>query len=574
MYLKQFNQDQIDEVKRNSDKGYVTCAGKKHLADLIRTIYALRITWNSNYPVAIMHCNELDESFMETIRAMDVFQNIQFVDVCQDATYETVGAEGPAAVKRFRGYFCKAAALVRSPYEHSMMLDLDLVWFKNPDKLFHSPFYTKTGALFFRDRWISHTPSFNTTTLEPDGVIKTLLKNFELFNIQLNSSWVQQQYYANGINPFWKAVAKYWPKGASSEMNPSFYQDSSIVVLQKSRHQGMIAALKKLMLPFEAFNGDQDIYWVAATAAGEPFTFSPYGGAQYGDCYGFMLHYDPDDALSETPEWPTPFYINSEYLVEEHERLTSVGQYYKPTMMRAPVIAANKTFPNLVINWERGHLHEKCSSKIYPFVDAHDYMHRQVLYHQWLVLSVRIKRDDFNLSNALDGKQCLPIMTSSIGRLNELIQDKNIFRPEDCIFMGCPKMPIQLTEKNPEKWKPGIGRICDPIVFRRPHISSIEPPVHVLLDHFSDVYRRPIPGINTPVFEKHQAVHCSFLGWDEHFYLLKNDNQFHEFPDDDTIKSMGFDKAKIRKLPVQECEMLSFGSPLPKLKISSFLSPK
>jgi hypothetical protein len=568
LYGKEYNEEQVQDIQKNKEeRGFVACAGQKHISDLIRTIYALRLTWRSNYPIAIMHCSELDESFMETIYTMDVFKNIQFVDICKSATNENVGVEGAVAVKRLRGYFCKAAALVLSPFEHSMLLDLDLVWFKNPDKMFSSPFYTKTGAFFFRDRWVSHTPSYNLTTMQPVGAVKTLLKNFELMNVTLNSTWVQEQYYANGINPFWKALIPYWPVGQSVPTTASFYQDSSIVVVQKSRHQGMMNVLKKLMLPFEGFNGDQDIYWIAATVAGEPFTFSPYGGGQYGDCYGFMLHMDPDDALGNTPEWPTPFYINSEYLVEDNEKLTTVGEYLKPTMMKANLITANKALPNDLPNWAKPHYAEKCSSEIAPFVPAYEVIHRHVLYHQWLTLTIRIKRDDTNITEAFEkGQQCLPVLTSSFDRLNELVHDPAVFHTEDCTFMGCPKFPFENLEKDPNKWLPGLGRICDPILYHRPHSNEDN---QLALDHYAEIFRKPLPTINTPVFEKHQTIQCSYLGWDDHKYLLGEDNKFHEFPDEITMKKMFYDTGKngngLKKISAEECYRLAIGTPLPKM---------
>jgi hypothetical protein len=579
LYGRNFSTDEIAHFQSDPEgRGYVTCAGKPHVHDLIRTIYALRITWRSNYPIAIMHCSELDDSFMDTIYTMDVFRNIQFVDICQNATVESVGIEGPAAIKRLRGYFCKAAALVSSPFEHTMMLDLDLVWFKSPDKLWKSTFYTKTGALFFRDRWVIHTESYDKSDPpQPVGIVKTLLKNFELFpHIVLNNSWVQEQYYANGISPFWKALIPYWPAGQSVPKTASFYQDSSIVVVQKSRHQGMMDALKKLMLPFEGFNGDQDIYWIAATVAGEPFTFSPYGGGQYGDCYGFMLHMDPDDALGNTPEWPTPFYINSEYLVEDNEKLTTVGEYLKPTMMKANQIVADKALPNNLNNWAKGHRESKCSSQDYTFLPVPEYVHHHVLYQQWLTLTMRIKRDEQNnLTAALDGKQCLPFLVPTFEKLNALIHDKSIFHPEDCVFLGCPVFPFPTisTPSEVEKWHPSVGRICDPIVYHRPHLfqpstTQLSPATMEVLHSMASKYRKPIVGINHPHLDKRQAIKCSYLGWDEHYYLLKQvDNQFHEFPNEDTIKVMGFDKWSIPKLTAEVCDKFQFGTPLPKLHL-------
>ena len=49
-----------------------------------------------------------------------------------------------------------------STYKEVMTVDTDIIWFKNPDKLFDAPLYREAGAMYFRDRFIKG-PSFAET---------------------------------------------------------------------------------------------------------------------------------------------------------------------------------------------------------------------------------------------------------------------------------------------------------------------------------------------------------------------------------------------------------------------------
>jgi hypothetical protein len=50
--------------------------------------------------------------------------------------------------------------------------------------------------------------------------------------------------------------------------------------------------LKKILPSFNLGYGDKEVYWIAATIAGDSFSFEPYLAGTYGDC-GEILHFDP-----------------------------------------------------------------------------------------------------------------------------------------------------------------------------------------------------------------------------------------------------------------------------------------
>lgn len=85
------------------------------------------------------------------------------------------------------------------------------------------------------------------------------------------------------------------------------------------------------------------MYWLAATAAIEPFAFEPHIAGSFGDC-GALLHFDPRVAssasntgvfaaispLSTVAPAPIsqaePFYINAEYLIDV-KKIRQVGDF-------------------------------------------------------------------------------------------------------------------------------------------------------------------------------------------------------------------------------------------------------
>jgi Mannosyltransferase putative len=80
--------------------------------------------------------------------------------------------------------------------------------------------------------------------------------------------------------------------------------------------------------------GDKEIYWIAATIAGENFSFEPYLAGSYGDC-GEILHFDPLSASSEA----APYFLNCQYIADG---LGKVGKNFQ-SLISLPVLATKET---------------------------------------------------------------------------------------------------------------------------------------------------------------------------------------------------------------------------------------
>lgn len=321
------------------------CAGndKPMVASAMYKIKELRTIWNSSLPVTIAHCHELSHKTIADIRRIheqSISQLLRsnegrrplldFVDMCVDA---------PMAKKeRLRGWFCKPAALVMSSYTETLLIDTDTIWFQNPDRLFEAPLYKDTGAMFFRDRAIRFDKD---NTGQERGVVR--LKHVKKFVQEQSailkvkhpgagfeperfSNWdekLSESLYLNGghgANYVWKS---------DFDMNATdlaHVQESSAVILDASRLPRTVQAITEFIPTFSIGYGDKEMYWVAATLAGEDFSFEPYLEGLYGDC-GVVFHFDPSSITREVlkagqiptglPFADMPLYLNGQYAAEK-----------------------------------------------------------------------------------------------------------------------------------------------------------------------------------------------------------------------------------------------------------------
>ena len=138
-----------------TSRGIVVCSGEGEMfIETIAMIEHTRFRSQSNLPITVAHCSELSKDSVAILKSVD---NVNVIDLC-GSEYGQFSSLRP----RLKGFFCKPAALIASPYTHTILADTDVVWFQKPELLFDSPRYVKTGTLFFRDRW---TQTKNKLTL-------------------------------------------------------------------------------------------------------------------------------------------------------------------------------------------------------------------------------------------------------------------------------------------------------------------------------------------------------------------------------------------------------------------------
>lgn len=154
--------DDHTEVSR----GLVICTGEGDI--LLETLALLEHLRRSKktstkLPIVVAHCAELSEQSEKLLLRV---ANVSVLDLCKDKS-NGVGSNDAKFFNSLRskvaGFFCKPAALLASPFQETMLVDSDVVWFMQPDLLFDSLGFKTTGSLFFRDRW-TETKNKHTLT--------------------------------------------------------------------------------------------------------------------------------------------------------------------------------------------------------------------------------------------------------------------------------------------------------------------------------------------------------------------------------------------------------------------------
>lgn len=217
------------------DKGIVMCVGNDDglIAGALFTVQQLRETYHSPLQVSINHCNELSS------KTMSLFTHYKGVTVKNMCNKNTSKQEQT----RLKGWFCKTMALVSSEFKQTMVIDTDVLWFRDPSHLFNNPGYLSSGALFFRDRFLYESP------MEKDGLEMDAVKHFieveSGYSLKINSTVAKVLAESNGINFFWRNA-----QNSTRYRAIRHVQESSVIILDKSRLPKTINVLRRLFLTF------------------------------------------------------------------------------------------------------------------------------------------------------------------------------------------------------------------------------------------------------------------------------------------------------------------------------------
>ena len=252
----------VAQLETNKTRGMMLCAGNRMIHDAVAVVDQTRFIWKSELPITVAHCGELTFESIRLFREM----NVSVLDICAGKKDQMIlGMDNGFAHKRLRSWFCKTAALILSPYEETMIADLDVIWFKKPDVLFDSPAYKSTGSLFFRDR-LTHAST------KPDRSNKVFQNIMEEFigiegHFNMTPKLAEEQLDKNGFNFFWMNLAD------RSKGRYDNFQDSSVILLDRSTHPKTLDVLTRLLPNFNLGYGDKEIYWFATTIAQVVFCF-------------------------------------------------------------------------------------------------------------------------------------------------------------------------------------------------------------------------------------------------------------------------------------------------------------
>ena len=256
-------------------RGIVTCAGDGQVSDVFKLVWTIESVWETKvkkFGFTVAHCSEISQKNINLILQLIPYGNV--VDICdarQIGRSSIFGMNYRQAKKRLQGFYCKVAALIVSPYPETMLLDLDVVFFKSPHLLFHAPAYRETGTLFFRDRVF-----FKDRNGQGGVDINDVNNFFGYYGIHINDTSTYTLLRENGVSLFWN-----YGLGNTDVMQD--YQESSVLLINKVTHPVTMQILEKHIGDFYVGFGDKEFYWIAATVAREPFAFEPHLAGQYGN---------------------------------------------------------------------------------------------------------------------------------------------------------------------------------------------------------------------------------------------------------------------------------------------------
>ena len=134
-------------------------------------------------------------------------------------------------------------ALVSSECQETIVVDTDVLWFKDPSQLFDAPDYLKSGALFFRDRFL------HVSATEKDGLevasVSHFIESESGASIRVNMSVAKELSESNGINFFW-----YHTLNSTKSSAIRHVQESSVIVVDKIRLPKTMRMISRLLHTF------------------------------------------------------------------------------------------------------------------------------------------------------------------------------------------------------------------------------------------------------------------------------------------------------------------------------------
>ncbi len=494
------------------------CAGNHMVKSALAIVEHTRLVLRSSINVTVAHCGELKEDNIDILKA-------EGVDVLNICAFE-FGMDAKKTRGRLRSWFCKAGALLVSPYDETMLVDIDVVWFKNPEVLFESPAYRRTGALFFRDRVTHDEHLENSLHLQ----ILSLIKTEAAFNVTAELAALKASEFGESF--FWRHVVN-----ASAPIYSNF-QDSSVVLLDKSSHPQTLKMLMKLLPTFDLGWGDKEIYWVAATIADEPFSFEPFAAASYADC-GLLMHYDPND--EDDVVNAEPIYINAEWILES---MHSVGDGLALTISNAMLVNSSVGYVNQIMMNERKR--RMCSCEVFGCKPVPRLVDRYLLWMQWQRLSRK--------ATSRKGHDCISIYKRLGPQISEMMREMVV--SGDCPRLGCAFTPIPVNTSL--LWF--SESFCVPISFSE-HPEE-------------DMYDKAVAA-QLPVMPKDLSVDGTLVKDNgKVVYLIANSTR-RAIPDFATFVKLGFDFVNVRKYATELLNLVPLGDPMePYVAEPAVIEPK
>lgn len=256
--LRRKNKEFRHVLPKAIGKGIVICVGADDIYNVKLLITTLRKN-NCQLPILICYAgDELSDGDFKDLSALP------------GVTLSALGPKLDIPLELLRGPQIRAYALIHSPFQETLMIAPDVLFFTNPEYLFSDPNYINSGAMFWRDKkqW---------------GIMK-----------QKTYDWVRR------LIPYRKGDNRILDKKSAD------WQSGDLLLLNKANHLKTLENLWVLTNEWDTvysyLPGDKECYWISAELAKEPYYFVDYYPGAIGEMSmdricGHVLHLDSSGRL-------------------------------------------------------------------------------------------------------------------------------------------------------------------------------------------------------------------------------------------------------------------------------------
>ncbi len=242
-------------------RGIVIAVCDRYVPDLLISLEFLRKEIKCKLPIEVWHAG--DEISEKSIARLLQYDGVSIHDIVSVI-------DMPA--NHFRGFQIKGYLPQVSNFDEVIIMDADLIFYEDPEKLFHHEGYVRTGAFFFCDQESYNFFGYPRVSgrLYHGGLSSYYRARKALFTslIKEPSSYFPDK---------WKI---YWQENEPSTLNPfpSEHQESGCVVIDKKRHVEGLKNIQELNRRYkETYKyvwGDKETYWMGMEMANEPYHFN------------------------------------------------------------------------------------------------------------------------------------------------------------------------------------------------------------------------------------------------------------------------------------------------------------
>lgn len=246
-------------VNLDARRGIAVAASDKYAQDLYASLKILRHLRGCSLPIEVWHSgDELSD------HAKKKFISLGDVEI-HDIVEYYAGAQ-----EEYWGYHIKGYMTFASFFDELIVMDADVFFFDNPERLFEHPAMVDHAAYFFRDREDFRFRGYERKRVYVDRYFTSYFTYKQRRDMVL--SLIPNM--PKCMPPDWR---HYWTKNPSSLKFPipSEHQDAGCIVIDKKRSDKSCEFIKIYNEFHDIFYryilGDKETFWMAFAACDVPF---------------------------------------------------------------------------------------------------------------------------------------------------------------------------------------------------------------------------------------------------------------------------------------------------------------